>query len=71
MADYLANVGIALSRLGNSLIGGNANQSLSARIGLSILGKGLWARAPLPLMLRDHFLDAAINHAKQVKHDNS
>jgi hypothetical protein len=57
---YLSNVGATLSCLANALIGGEFGETLSARIGLSILRKGRASRIPYPEALRDHFIDAAI-----------
>lgn len=59
MLSYLYNIGVALSRLGNTLIGGDPGDSLSRRIGTSILGGGFWSHVPMPETLRDHFIRSA------------
>lgn len=56
---YFYNLGKALSRLGNALIGGHPDHSLSRRIGLSILAGGFWSYVPMPAAMRAHFLWAA------------
>lgn len=56
---YLANVGAALSALANALIGGEYGDTLSARIGRSILRGGLASHVPMPGWLRSHFERAA------------
>jgi hypothetical protein len=57
--DYLVAVVTALSILANALIGGEAGDTLSARIGRSILRGGLGARIPMPRAWREHFERAA------------
>lgn len=57
---YFYNLGKALSRLGNALIGGHPDHSLSRRIGISILRRGFWAHVPMPHRIRDHFIRSAL-----------
>lgn len=57
--DYFANIGSAFSRLCNVLIGGRLNESLSYRIGDSILRGGLASKIPMPRKWREHFENAA------------
>jgi hypothetical protein len=57
--DWLGNIGFALSCLFNALLGGHVHESLSARIGASILRGGFFAQLPMPRMLRRHFEEAA------------
>lgn len=59
MANYLINVGATISCLANALIGGEYGQTLSCRIGLSILSKGCAHKIPFPNILRDHFIIVA------------
>lgn len=59
LSDYLYNLGNALSCLMNALIGGDASESLSLRIGRSILRDGLASRLPIPAPLRGHFIRVA------------
>lgn len=57
--DYFYNVGSALSCLFNALIGGEADESLSLRIGRSILRGGLASRVWMPAGLKGHFVRVA------------
>lgn len=57
---YFYNIGVALSCLANAILGGDCEQSLSCRIGLSILEKGWMADIPFPNPLRDHFVITAL-----------
>ncbi|AZO29421.1 hypothetical protein [Mesorhizobium sp. M1B.F.Ca.ET.045.04.1.1] len=59
MANYFINLGATLSCLANSLVGGEYGQTLSCRIGLSILDKGWAYKIPFPNILRDHFIIVA------------
>lgn len=53
--DFAENIGTALSRLANVLLGGDVDESLSARI-----GRSEWLmRLPMPGWLREHFERAA------------
>jgi hypothetical protein len=61
MPGYFYNLGMALSRLGNALIGGHPDHSLSRRIGQSILAGGFWSHVPMPAGLRAHFTWAALD----------
>lgn len=56
---YLYRVGGALSCLLNAMIGGDPSESLSLRIGRSIIVGGFWARVPIPRPLKAHFLRVA------------
>lgn len=58
--NYLYNIGVALSRLCNTLIGGKPGDSLSYRIGTSILSGGFWSHVPMPAPLREHFIRSAL-----------
>ncbi|AMX93628.1 MULTISPECIES: hypothetical protein [Mesorhizobium] len=69
MANYLSNVGSAFSRLLNTLIGGSSDQTLSARIGLAILGGGPASKIKFPNALREHFVDAAMWSLRGKNHD--
>lgn len=56
MKHYIFAVLIGLDVLANALIGGEPYQTISCRIGVSILG-GTWAsKVPWPGWLRDHFV---------------
>jgi hypothetical protein len=57
--EWLLNVGSALSVLVNALLGGEYGETLSARIGRSILRDGLGAKIPMPRAWREHFERAA------------
>ncbi|TJW14454.1 MAG: hypothetical protein E5W82_10790 [Mesorhizobium sp.] len=59
MVNYLINVGATISCLANALFGGEYGQTLSCRIGLSILSKGWAHKVPFPNILRDHFIIVA------------
>lgn len=58
LLNYLYNLHVALSQLANVLIGGDPDESLSGRIGKSILADGWAARVPWPAVLRRHWLAA-------------
>jgi hypothetical protein len=57
--DWLGNIGFALSCLFNALLLGEPCQSLSARIGWSIIERGFFAQVWMPGFLRRHFENAA------------
>lgn len=57
--DYAENVLWNLSRLLNSLLFGDPNDSLSARIGWSRFKGGFWSRVPMPAIFARHFEKAA------------
>jgi hypothetical protein len=57
--EYLVAIVTGLSILANALIGGEAGDTLSARIGRSILRGGLASRIPMPEAWREHFERAA------------
>lgn len=59
MPAYFYGVGTALSRLANALIGGDPSESLSLRIGRSIISGGFWNRVPFPRPLKAHFIRVA------------
>lgn len=52
---YLFNVLIGLDVTLNALLGGDAYQTMSCRIGLSIEAGGWASHIPWPKFLRDHF----------------
>lgn len=54
--NYLYNLATALSQLLNTLIGGDPDESLSGRIGKSLMKGGWAARVPWPGFLRDHWI---------------
>lgn len=56
---YAYRVGTALSCLGNALIGGLPDESLSLRIGRNIIAGGFWSSFPIPRPLKAHFLRVA------------
>jgi hypothetical protein len=56
MPGYIYNLGLALTRLGNALIGGHPDHTLSSRIGRSILSGGFWSHVPMPETWRAHFV---------------
>lgn len=55
---YLRTVAISVDIMANAVIGGEPYQTLSCRVGVSILG-GTWAsRIPWPDWLHKHFVEA-------------
>lgn len=58
MLGYIRTIAIGLDVTLNAVIGGAAYQTVSCRVGVSILG-GTWAsRIPWPGFLHDHFVNA-------------
>ncbi|MCY1705249.1 hypothetical protein [Pannonibacter sp. SL95] len=58
LLNYLYNLHVALSQLVNVLIGGDPDESVSGRIGKSLVAGGWAARVPWPAILRRHWLAA-------------
>ena len=58
LLNYLYNLHVALSQLINTLLGGDPDESLSGRIGKSLVAGGWAARVPWPALLRRHWLAA-------------
>jgi hypothetical protein len=58
MRRYLVTVLLGIDILVNSLLGGQAYQTLSCRIGLSIRDGGWASRIPWPDPLEEHFRSA-------------
>lgn len=56
MARYVLAVLIAIDILINALLGGEAYETLSCRLGLSILHDGWASKVPWPEWLKKHFL---------------
>lgn len=54
--NYLYNLAAGLSRLLNAAIGGDPAETLSSRVGKSLVTGGWAARVPWPWWLRAHFL---------------
>lgn len=53
---YGYNLMVAGSQLANALSGGDPDESISGRIGKSIVRGGLGGRIPWPKFARDHFV---------------
>lgn len=51
--------GFALSCLVNAIAFGRPDESLSSRLGRSILANGVWAYVPIPPRLALHFIRSA------------
>jgi hypothetical protein len=56
--NYVLAVAIGLDVLANALLGGKKYQTISCRIGLSIMAKGWAARIPWPAWWVKHCLDS-------------
>lgn len=55
---YAWNIVIAIDQLANALLGGWHDETISSRLGKSIL-KGGWAsKVPWPRWLHDHFIES-------------
>ena len=59
IAEYFRNIGWTASCLVNAEFLGEPDESLSSRIGRSILSGGAWSYVPMPGWLRAHFTGAA------------
>lgn len=54
--NYVYNLVAGFSRLFNAVIGGDPAETLSSRLGKSVVAGGWASHAPLPWWLRAHFV---------------
>ncbi|WP_047308767.1 hypothetical protein [Rhodopseudomonas palustris] len=58
IGDYVWNLLLAIDQLGNALAGGWHDETISSRVGKSILAGGWASKVWWPRWLRDHWLDS-------------
>ena len=57
VANYVWKVLLAIDQLGNAMLGGWHDETISSRVGKSILAGGWASKVPWPKWLRDHWIE--------------